>query len=657
MTSPYNVWFYDARLRATPTPNGVEVLKATVPMATITNTPKEFGRHWQCPIPDAQRVVEWARRVGHTIAPDVEEYARTAWSQQVSAHAMSSATTLMWDDAPPVTGLTATLLPVQEVVVAVMARTARVNIPGAARSHRALIVADEPGLGKTIESLACLRITGQETARAVIVCPTSLTVNWHAEMVAHFEAGTFEVWTATGETPTAIPDGTDTVVIGWDVLEHWVDTLMAWKPDAVVADEGHYAKAGRQRLAEETVVQRNGSGTAKRDEHGNLLLKKNIKKVSGSGRSTAALTLGAAVARNGGAVIALTGTPIVNRPEELGPLIEFVGIADLLGGDKSFKTRYCDPQDIPGTRAVDYSGASNLLELNARLSMTGHYVRRTKQVLIDAGLLKPKYVDGVFVYDRTSRPNPWRIRATPTEMAEYEAAEADVEEYLANRAREIALAAGLPLEADKVRKKVMSEALRNLQKIATLRRLAATIKSPYILAKVQEMVDKGERVVIAAHHRDIVDFYAQAFSGLKIQGDMGSKDVEHAKHLFNTSPVAEHPVLVLSVEAGKTGHTLCKQTLSGVGPSCAFMVFAEQVWTPGDETQAQDRVWRIGQEREVRIINALLEDTIDVAMYQQRARKKGVVDAAVDAVDPKIKAEGPGTLLWEMARRGLQQAP
>lgn len=646
------VRFSDGRLRVSFKAGLTPPLMALVPMARSATTQKE-GKHWACPLLDAEIIVEWADRHGYTVADDVRDYAEGIWAQEASGISLATATALPPGETPtPVTGLVTALLKPQEVVVKAASR-ARVNLLGPAKPHRALIVADEPGLGKSIEALASLRITGQETSRAIIICPTSLTTNWQNEMAQHFAPDTFHPWVASGRTTQPVPADIDTVVIGWDVLQDWEEELIRWKPDAVAADEGHYAKAGRQRKIEKVKVSRDASGAPRRDPEGNLMMTEEIKAVAGSARSSAALNIGAAVARNGGLVMALTGTPLVNRPVELEPLIEFVGIIGLFGGSTAFKDRFCGPEPIKGTQKIDYNGSSNLLELNSRLISTGNYIRRTKQLLIDAGLLSKKYVDGVYIYDYDSRPNPWMIHATDEEMTDYRHAEEDLESFLAERAREIARNNGMDANSDRVRRRIAGESLRHLQKIAVLRQLAAQIKAPYVLNKVRQVVAGGERVVIAAHHRAIVDLYADAFTGLKIQGDMGPKEVEQVKHLFNTSTVEEHPVLVLSVEAGKTGHTLCKQALNGVGPSCGFMVFAEQVWTPGDETQAQDRIWRIGQEREVRIINALLDNTIDLAMFRQRLRKRAVVNAAVDAIDPRIEKEGVGTILWSLAQRGM----
>lgn len=590
---------------------------------------------WHLPFSDAEALTEWAHAQGGEVAPEVVRFAHSLWRRQLAATVRSTSTKV--DSCPPITGLTGTPLPVQEVVLSA-AEKAWVQHPKhedpTKKTHRALLLADEPGLGKTLAGLGSVRIAGLEASKTLVVCPTSLTRNWATEMSLFFADGTFTPWIAQTKSPHPVPEEVDTVIIGWEILFDWAETLLAWGPDALLADEGHYAKSGKQRHKTENVPKVD-NGEIVRNPDGSAVMEKVTSVVSGSARATAVLNLGRAVAKRHGLVMVLTGTPIVNRPLELQPLLEFVGLQPLFGGSKGYKNRYCGPkkQHIGDRTVTTYTGASNLLELNGRLAASGHYVRRTKQTLIDAGVLKPKYVDKVFTYDRTSPPRPWMIRCTPDEMAAYEQSVQEQRAFFMERATEIAQDLHASVDAPKVRKKVATEGAKHLKEIGELRKAAAETKVPYILKQVEQLVDRGEKVVIAAHHREVVKAYASAFTDLRIQGEMGVKAIEAAKALFNETPASEHPVLVLSVEAGKTGHTLCKQMMHGAGPSCAYMIFAEQVWTPGDEAQAQDRIWRIGQEREVFISNALLADSIDVKIFNQRLDKRAVVNAALDAVD------------------------
>lgn len=651
--------------------NGKPDLKKRIPVAVLPKATKA-GHYWKVPHPDAMKVCDYATENGLSVDPAVRTYADGQWERELDAMTQSNATELPAGVQPEkIVGMKAKLLPTQEVAVH-MATTAWLLNPGnpTRAGHRALLVADEPGLGKSLLSLASLRVKDEESAKTVIVCPTSLTANWHAEMLTHFELGAFTPWIATGQSPTYPPGEVDTIVIGWEILSFWADTLVRWGPDALVVDEGHYAKSGKQtkRKVQEPVIDEE-TGQPVYEKNGQVKMQEVEKVLGGSARATAALELAATVEKRHGLILALTGTPIVNRPLELAPLLELTGILRLWGGKTPYQMRHCGPKMKSigrGRKAMDFTGASNLLELNVRLRSSGHYVRRTKQVLIDAGIMKAKYVDKVFTFDYTTRPRPWIIRATEEEMRDYRACADENATFFQGRAQEIAHELRVGVNSQQVRQKVEAEgsSSKHLQRIIQLRQEAAKVKVPYIIAQANALIEKGEKVVICAHHKEIVDAYADAFTGLKIQGAMGTKAIEEAKRLFNETPVTEHPVLVLSVEAGKTGHTLCKQALHGVGPACAYMIFAEQIWTPGDEAQAQDRIWRIGQDREVRISNAVLADTFDEDMFWQRAKKRRVVNAAIDAVaepeevnDSNSEKNGARQIIAKLTYGHQQQLP
>lgn len=630
----------------------------TIPLAGFARA-RDGNSHWVVPYTDSAAAIAWADAAGVPVEPAVRDFDRSRWLTELAAMNRARAATLTSRPRPDVTGLTSTLLATQDVVVYAAAHAHVTHPARRGPGHRALLVADEPGLGKTIMSLAAARIAGQECGRVIVVVPSSLTQNWVDEMSQHFAPGAFTPWIATTRTSTAPPAGVDIVVIGWSILTDWVQQLTDWAPDALIIDEGHYGKAGKQETGEKEEVLRDGNGAIQRDAQGNAIRVMVPTIVAGSSRATALIDIAKQVIAQHGFVLALTGTPIVNRPLELLPLLEALGLLHLVGGSQAYKRRYCGPkQDTVNGRVVTtYTGATNLLDLNDRLAASGHYIRRTKSVLIDAGIMKRKYVDGVFTYDHSTPTRPWMIQATPDQMREYLKVQRQAEDLFAQEAEAISAETRSPFESPRVQQRVAATGYKHLALLTKMRSLAGLAKVPYVIAWTQRLVDQGEKVVIAAHHREPVDAYAAAFTGLKIQGGIGVKAIEKAKALFNETPVSEHPVLVLSIEAGKTGHTLCKQTLHGAGPACAQMVFAEQVWTPGDEAQAQDRIWRIGQDREVHITNALLQHSVDERMFTSRARKRRVFDALVDGIDPEAgekaaERAGAGMLALQLAGTG-----
>ena len=288
-------------------------------------------------------------------------------------------------------------------------------------------------------------------------------------------------------------------------------------------------------------------------------------------------------------ILLLTGTPVASRPAEYVSQIDLLGLLDTFGGRMGFWRRYCNAhRDKFGQLRID--GHSNLEELNSTLRSTC-YIRRTKdQVLSEL----PPVFESTMYFEGSEKGR-----------RDYDVAEADVGAWLEQNGRS-------------------NNAPEQLARISVLRRLAAEAKLPGVMELIDEMVVAGQKVVVAAHHRDTVNAIASRYGGLKIQGGMSVADVEEAKRRFQENSVEESPVIALSIEAAKTGHTLT---------AAQDIVFVEMPWTPADVQQTYSRLHRIGQRGSVRVTYALLANSIDEDIHQSISRKEQVVAGAVDGGD------------------------
>ena len=325
-------------------------------------------KHWSTSIINAHRVVEALFPLGFDIAQELHSAAKQSTVNKESYNAES--TTFRREIPGMRKGFA--ILPHQWVPIEW------------ALKNKHILNADSQGLGKTITTLATAILA--ESRRTVVVCPSSLTQNWQNETEMFFEEGVFSTFHAEGRTVSEIPEGTNLVIVGWPNLSFWIDTINAWRADVVVVDEAHYGKSGKK-----------------------------------SQRGDAFISLGK---NNAEAIkVALTGTPILNRPLELLAVIQFFGIEKMFGGVGKFKNRYCDPQLIPNTPTpypvYSYNGATNIPELHDILTSSGVYVRRTKKLLMDQGLLKKKYVNKVEFFDYEKQRTPTYIRLNAEEKAQY----------------------------------------------------------------------------------------------------------------------------------------------------------------------------------------------------------------------------------------------
>jgi SNF2 family DNA or RNA helicase len=429
-------------------------------------------------------------------------------------------------------------------------------------------IADDMGLGKTIQAIGALEHAGAYPA--LVVCPPGLVLNWKKEFAKWLPNRRVEVVANRSELPDR--KQLDVLVVGYSNIDHWCKSLLGFK--SYVFDESHYAK----------------TPTAKRT--------KSAIKMARS-------------ADDDGLVLCLTGTPITNRPAEFGPQLDILGQLNKFGGLWGFYRRYCGAfRDRFGQWHID--GATNLEELNDTLRATC-YIRRTKdQVLSDLPAVRHSRVV---------------VTGTTAAMKEYNEAREDIIQYITKRAREIALELGKPIWSAAVQAKIKAESNEHLVRISVLRRLAAKAKMDSVYEWIDSKIATGDKVVVAAHHRDIVDAIAEHYCGLKIQGGMTVEDVEEAKAKFQAGDIDEAPVIVLSIQAAKTGHTLT---------AAQDVLFVELPWTPADVDQTYSRCHRIGQKGSVMSTYMLAAGTIDEEIFELIATKRSIVEAATEGVEGEM---------------------
>lgn len=438
----------------------------------------------------------------------------------------------------------------------------RAGVAYASRARRTFI-ADDMGLGKTLQSIATLEYV-MDSYPAVVVCPPSLVLNWVTEWNRWLPDRRIAHVTNRKDFPER--GSYDVVIVGYSNLTHWEKRLAGHK--SYVFDESHYAK----------------TPTAQRT--------KAAVKIAKS-------------AHKDGLVLCLTGTPVTNRPNEYASQLEILGRLKDFGGLWGFYRRYCAAyQDNFGQWNI--SGHSHLDELNERLRGTC-YIRRTKDQVLSE--LPPVIHSRVLV------------EGSSAAMKEYVKAERDILLYIAERARQLALEQGKPSYGAAIAAMIRAEANEHLVRLSVLRKLAAKAKMSVAEEWINARIENGKKVVVAAHHRDIVDELARKYGNLRIQGGMAVEEVEENKRRFQNESVETTPVMVLSIQAAKTGHTLT------ASEECLFL---ELPWTPADVDQTYSRLHRIGQKGSVTATYMLTAGTIDEEIYNLIEAKRSVVDSAVD---------------------------
>ncbi len=408
-------------------------------------------------------------------------------------------------------------------------------------SRRRAFLADEQGLGKTIEALAALEADGAYPA--VVVCPANLKLNWMREIGRWLPHRTVEALSGTGgdgASPSA-----EITVLNYEILSARLPALGAAEPQAVVLDESHYCK----------------NPAAKR---------------------TQAVQRLCATLPSEGMVLALTGTPVLNRPGELISQLRVIGRLEDFGSGAQFGERFRGPD------------AHMRLHWHLRARCL---VRRLKSEVLPQ--LPPK------------------TRAVvPVELdneSEYRLAERDLIAWLRTQ----------PLDLRELDARVAA-ALRaeRLVRLNALKLLAARGKLHAALAWIHDFCSSGERLVVFAHHREVQRAILDRFpSALHILGTDSPAARDAALRAFQESDREDNQMIVCSMEVAGQGLTLTRSS------SVAFL---ELDWTPAKHDQAEDRCHRIGQQDAVTAYYLLAADTVDETISSLLERKRAVIGAVTD---------------------------
>lgn len=199
------------------------------------------------------------------------------------------------------------------------------------------LLADEQGLGKTLQSLLVLQRNREECLPTVISCPAHLKWNWEREIKVHIGMRA-EVLEGTKPPSGGFHRQRDILILNHEILRFWTDHLIALKPKLVILDE----------------CQAFSNRTRKRT------------------KAAKTLCMGAPH------VLALSGTPITNRTAEMWPILNMIR-PDLYPAFWPYGMEFCRPKRT--FWGWDFKGASNLDKLHRQLDKHLMIRRLKKEVL------------------------------------------------------------------------------------------------------------------------------------------------------------------------------------------------------------------------------------------------------------------------------------
>lgn len=296
-------------------------------------------------------------------------------------------------------------------------------------------------------------------------------------------------------------------------------------------------------------------------------------------------------------VYPITGTPKTNRNKNLFNILRVIR-HPLTRGKWAFMNygrTFCDGEK--GAWGWDFSGNSNDAELNDEL--VPYMVRHLKKDVLP-NLTKQRIVTPVQV-----------------DLREYNY---EIREYLNNRSNKNS---------------------EDLARLMRARKVLAIQKAGESIDFAKNIITTGEKIVIVTCFTDVVKAIEKAFKGnvVKLVGGMTDTAKEEAINEFQTGKTQ---VMVMNIIAGGVGVTLTKSHI---------MVINDYDWTPGNLTQAEDRICRGGQTECCMIYYMCAEGAdMDEVFTSTLTEKFNTINAAVDG------GEGDAIDYVELLNKALERS-
>lgn len=351
---------------------------------------------------------------------------------------------------------------------------------------------DEPGLGKTLQSIATINIAG--AFPCLVICPSSLKINWQREwekftdkkaMVLtdkvrdtwtfFYQTGMYQVFIVNYESLKKYFVQRIKKADGWTLRDvEFRNSINLFK--SVIIDESHRCKSSSTQQAK-------------------------FCKGLCSGKEW---------------VIELTGTPVVNKPKDLIPQLAILNRLEDFGGYNTFVNRYCSGQ----------REASNLKELNFNLWQYCMFRREKSLVLTD-------------LPDKIRQVNTCEI----TNRKEYVDAERDLITYLKKYK---------DADDEKIAKSLRGEVM---VKIGILRNVSARGKVRDVIEFVRDFRENGKKIILFCSLHDVVDqlkYYLP--TAVSVTGRDSPDEKQRAVDDFQNNPKTD--IIICSIKAAGVGLTL-----------------------------------------------------------------------------------------------------
>jgi SWI/SNF-related matrix-associated actin-dependent regulator of chromatin subfamily A-like protein 1 len=417
------------------------------------------------------------------------------------------------------------------------------------RKKKKSLLGDQMGLGKTVQSLISLDVT----ERVLACVPASLKHNWREEIQKW--RPDLKVTIIKTKVKFRWPEAGEVVLINKELLPEYLTPVKKAGDKYGAATWNEFDKKA---ASEVTLIV---------DEAHKF---KNFK--AACSKKMAQLSRGVKK------VIALTGTPLLNKPGDLFGVLSSVGmVGEVFGNWQRFKDLF-GAHD--GEYGVEWGTPSPEVPERLRRVMLA---RRREDVL--PNLPRKQYVN--IVVDNNSSITK-QLDVLEGEFG------------------------------DEIRS---TNSLPKFHAFSKVRAEIAQNRIPAMLDFVENCEDQDEPLVVFSYHLSPLNELAMRDGWAVITGDT---PLEQRQEIVNLFQAGRLKGIGLTIQAGGTGYNLTRANKE---------LFVDMDWVPANNWQAEDRVCRIGQESDkVTIYRMISDHSMDRHVHALLVEKIQLIEAATMTV-------------------------
>ena len=426
------------------------------------------------------------------------------------------------------------------------------------------ILADDMGLGKTLQALTAVQKAKEVDGPmpTLVVAPTTVVFNWENE-IQKFAPDLTCLKLQGGERKQFFKkiNDYDVVITSYALVRRDIEKLKDINFRYIILDESQNIKNATSQTAQA------------------------VKKLQSMHK------------------LALSGTPIENKLEELWSVFDFL-MPGFLFSMADFNSHYVNP-------IMDRQ--DKVVEKRLKLQIYPFILRRMKR---DVAKDLPDKVENVAYCELTDDQRDFYMQVLDSTREElFRSIEQN----------------GL----EKSRMSIFSALLRMRQICChprlydknNVKNIISSGKFEKLKSMLEEIISENHRILLFSQFVNMLDIIKDWLDreGIKYEYLTGkTKDRKEAVDRFNNDPTI--PIFLISLKAGGTGLNLT---------GADYVIHYDPWWNPAVEDQATDRAYRIGQTKKVFVYRLITKNTVEEKIQKLKGVKRDLVDSVI-SVDRNI---------------------